>query len=443
MNRYFSFSVARVITTAAALAGGLSAFSSPGFAQGVATLSGTGGNSCTYTSVTTLPNGNITVACGAAANSATITIGTVGSLDAGLPDTASVPVACAGTGCNGVAISVVVSPAVAGIDVIGTATHNYSGASTQTFNVGGTAPATGTTQATVVVTVTSQGMAATTTPDLNGTVSKNIAIVNSTAAGTLSFSPPLASVTEGAAPVNVSVLRTGSGAQASDVSVAYSCSTLPAGYAPGITPAASGTLSWTGNDATAKTITINPTTVPDTVAGTVTCTLGATTGGAIADTTQFVLTVNKAGAGSSCVTTADQNLDLSTNPSASRVTATGFGTRTSATKVSITRSYVTGQTGQLSQVGLSHATGYTTALGVQFNVSECPGDFTTSMGPGCGATFSTRMPYTIRFTTVGTTGYCNVDPTKKYYINTRFVNPTSGASTCPSGTCGLYVNLYY
>ena len=82
---------------------------------------------------------------------------------------------------------------------------------------------------------------------------------------------------------------------------------LPAGYTPGFTPAASGTLTWTGADATAKTISINPTTVPDTVAGTVTCTLGATTGEAIPDAGQFVLTVNKASGGSTCPTVADVN----------------------------------------------------------------------------------------------------------------------------------------
>ncbi len=226
MTTRFSISISRLAAGAAALAAGLLAFAPASWAQGVATLSGAAGNSCSYTQVTTLPNGNITVTCGAAVNSATITIGTVGSLDAGLPDTANVPVACSGTGCNGVAVSVAVSPAVAGVDVIGTATHTYAGASTQTFNVGGTAPASGTAFATVVVTVTSQGTASTTTPDLNGTVSKNIAIVDTTAAGTLSFSPTLASVTEGAAAVNVSVLRTGSGAQAATVTVAYSCSTL-------------------------------------------------------------------------------------------------------------------------------------------------------------------------------------------------------------------------
>ena len=309
MTIRFPITISRLAAGAAALAAGLLAFAPISWAQGVATLTGAAGNSCSYTQVTTLPNGNITVTCGAAVNSATITIGTVGSLDAGLPDTANVPVACSGTGCNGVAVSVAVSPAVAGIDVIGTATHTYAGASTQTFNVGGTAPASGTAFATVVVTVTSRGTASTTTPDLNGTVSKNVAIVDTTAAGTLSFSPTLASVTEGAAALNVSVLRTGSGAQAITATVAYSCSVLPAGYTPGFTPAASGTLTWTGNDATAKTITINPTAVPDTVAGTVTCTLGGTTGGAIADTTQFVLTVNKAGGGGNCTTVADQSLE--------------------------------------------------------------------------------------------------------------------------------------
>lgn len=446
MTTRFSISISRLAAGAAALAAGLLALAPASWAQGVATLSGTTANSCSYTSVTTLPNGNITVTCGAAANSATISIGAVGSLDAGLPSNVQIPVSCAGTGCSGgVAISVAISPARPGVSLIGTTTHTFTGTGSQSFTVGGDATTT-VGNATFEVTLTDQGTATSTTPAVGGTVVKSVPIVDVTSPGTLSFSPTLATVTEGAAAINVSVLRTGSGAQAATVSVAYSCSALPAGYTPGFTPGASGTLTWTGNDATAKTITINPTVVPDTVAGTVTCTLGATTGGAVADTTQFVLTVNKVGGGGTCTTFADQNLDLSTSPTSSRVTATGSGTKTAATKVAITRVYTGGATGTLSDVGLSNATGYTTSTGIQFNVSECPGDFTTTLGPGCGATFSTRMPYTIRFTTVAGAGtsYCRVDPAKKYYINTRYVNPATGASTCAVGkTCGTYVNVYY
>ena len=444
MTTRFSISISRLAAGAAALAAGLLAFAPASWAQGVATLSGAAGNSCSYTQVTTLPNGNITVTCGAAVNSATITIGTVGSLDAGLPSNVQIPVSCSGTGCSGVAISVAINPARTGVSLIGATTHSYTGTGSHSFTIAGDATTT-VGNATFEVTLTDQGTASTTDPVLNATKTKSVPIVDVTAPGTLSFSPTLASVTEGAAAVNVSVLRTGSGAQAATVNVSYSCAVLPAGYAPAFTPASSGTLTWTGNDATSKTITINPTTVPDTVAGTVTCTLGATTGGAVADTTQFVLTVNKVGGGGNCVTSADQNLDVTLDPKISRVTATGSQLKTSATRFLATRTYVGGTSSAITQIGLSHSTANTTALGFQVNVSQCPGDFTTSMGAGCGPTFTTRAPYSLKFRTTagGLASSCLLDPAKTYYINTRFVNPTTGATSCPSGTCGLYVNLYY
>ena len=437
MTKRFSISISRLAAGAAALAAGLLAFAPASWAQGVATLSGTTTNSCSYTSVTTLPNGNITVTCGAAANSATISIGAVGSLDAGLPSNVQIPVSCAGTGCSGVAISVTINPAKAGVSLIGATTHTYTGAGSQNFTVGGDATTT-TGTATFEVTLTDQGTAATTTPALNGTVTKGIPIVDVTSPGTLSFSPTLASVTEGAAAVNISVLRTGSGAQAATVSVAYTCAALPAGYAPPITPAASGTLTWTGSDATAKVISINPTTVPDTVAGTVTCTLGATTGGAVADTTQFVLTVNKAGGGGTCTTVADQNQSLVAG-TVTRVTAAASGTKTSAVQIATVRNGAT-----LSYIGLTYpAPGNNTPTGMQYNLSACPGDFVTTMGTGCGPYYTTRGSGTLKVTTAAGNNYCRLEPGKNYYMNVRFVNPANGASTCASGTCGAYVAVNY
>jgi hypothetical protein len=439
MTTSFSISISRLAAGAAALAAGLLAFAPASWAQGVATLSGAAGNSCSYTSVTTLPNGNITVTCGAAANSATITIGTVGSLDAGLPSNVSVPVNCTGTGCNGVAISVAINPARPGVSLIGGTTHTYTAAGSQSFTVGGD----GTTtvgSATFEVTLTDQGTATSTTPAVNGTVVKSVPIVDVMASGTLSFSPVLASVTEGAAAVNVSVLRTGSGAQSPAESVAYSCSVLPAGYTPGFTPAASGTLNWAAGNATAKIITINPTTVPDTVAGTVTCTLGATTGGAVADTTPFVLTVNKAGGGGTCTTVADQNLSLASG-TATKVTASASGVKTSATNVATTRNG-----GTLGYIALTYpaaGSGTNTPTGMQYNLSACPGDFTTTMAPGCGPFFNTRGNGTLKVTTTAGTTQCHVEAGKTYYMNVRFVNPATGVSTCASGTCGAFVVVNY
>lgn len=427
MKRLLNFLATALATTA--LSAGLMLAPTPAFA-GVATLTGATGTSCDYTAVSIAPNGDITVTCGSTGSTATINIGTVGSLDAGLPSNVPIPVSCTGTGCSGVEVSVAINPARTGVSLIGVTTHTFASAGSQNFTVAGD----GTTtigNATFEVTLTSQGTATSTSPLLNGTKTKSIPIVDATAPGTLTFSPSVAAVTEGGPAITVSVLRTGSGAQAGTATVQYSCSVLPTGYTPGFSPAASGTLTWTGSDATAKTISITPTTVPDTVGGTVTCTLGGTTGGAIPDPGQFVLTVNKASGGSSCPTVADVNYDLSISSDTNQ-TFRLASLKTAAIKFSGLR------TRPIVSANVTYpAPGENPPNGFQFAVSQCPGDFTNSQGSGCVA-FSPRASATLAFGSA-----CTLDPTKKYYLNVRFVNPSTGASTCKTINCGAYINLSY
>ncbi len=442
-----------------ALAGGLAiaalaAFSPPAVAQtnpgaGIASLST--GSSCAYTSITTFPNGGVAVTCsGVAISSATISLGTVsGSLVAGTATTATVPVSCAGTACNGVIVDIAITPAVSGLSII-PSTHTFTGAGSRTITVDGTPPATGASNATVVVTLNSKGTATTTDPaNVGDTKSISIPIVSASEPGTLAFSPVSAAVTEGGAVQTVNVTRTGSGTSAPTVTVNYTCAALPSGYTPAITPAASGTLTWTGADAAAKPITINPTTVPASTAGSVTCTLSGPTGGATASTTAYVLTVNKAstGGGGTCTTTADVNVDFSTG-TLYRANFSMTAQKTGAVKFKASRGLVQSDGSIITQnnVKLSYSApipGGTAPSYYQVNISECPGDFTTTLGPSCGP-FNFSGPARTNYASVLTTGsssYCKgLDPAKVYYYNIRYLK-SDNSSGCSVGTCSNYVDM--
>jgi hypothetical protein len=431
---YFGLGIRAVAATAGLL---LAAFAPSGWAQGVATLSGTTTNSCSYTTITTQSNGNVTVSCSVTATTtATLTFGSViGSLSTGANSNATLPVNCAGA-CGGVAASLAVTTTNVSL---GTPTVSFTAAGTQNVIVNGTAPLTAG-SAPVTLTVTSIGSATSSTPALNGTMTANVPIVDSAAPGTLAFSPALASVTEGGAAVTVSVTRAASGSSAIDVSVAYSCAVLPTTYTPTFAPdvTGSGTLSWVGPDTTVKTFTINPTTVPGTTAGTVTCTLGATTGGATASTTAYVLTVNKTGTATSCSTQADKTFDLSTG-SVWRITGLSLGpNQTGAVKIKPSiGTYTTFLLSTTWPVPSTFA-----PAGVQFNISDCPGDFTRTLATYCGPYYKTSNR-TDKFSSTNTSpGYCMTpDPTKTYYYNIRFVSPSTGLSTCSAASCAVNVDL--
>jgi hypothetical protein len=87
--------------------------------------------------------------------------------------------------------------------------------------------------------------------------------------------------------------------------------------------------------------------------------------------------------------------------------------------------------------------GTNTPVGMQYNLSACPGDFTTTMAPGCGPYFNTRGNGTLKTTLTAGTTQCHIEAGKTYYMNVRFVNPATGASTCASGTCGAFVVVNY
>lgn len=415
---------------------GLLLAAAPTWAAGTATLAGATTNTCSYTSITTLPNGDVTVTCSTTApTTATISFGSVvGSLSTVMNSAATVPVNCAGA-CAGVQVGLAVSTTNVSLSA---PSVSFTAAGTQSVFANGTAPLTAG-SAPVTLTVTSIGSATSSTPALNGTLTTNVPIVDATTPGTLAFSPTAATATEGGAAVTVSVTRTGSGSAAGDVSVAYSCTALPTGYAPTFAPAASGTLSWVGADATAKTFTITPTTIPATTAGSVTCTLGAATGtpAPTVSTASYVLTVNKASTGGTCTTVADKEYDLSTG-TLSRANVLMGGGHTAAIKIKAQLGTTTSFTGSATWP----IPGYASPSSVQVNIAECPGDFTTSIAPICGPRYTTTG-FSTRFSSLNRveSWYCdNLDPAKVYYINLRYIT-SAGASACATTTCSMYLDL--
>ena len=87
--------------------------------------------------------------------------------------------------------------------------------------------------------------------------------------------------------------------------------------------------------------------------------------------------------------------------------------------------------------------------GVQYQISECPGDFTpNTLTPPerCGGYFASSSNASVNVSAAAVTNIyvCKLDPLKTYYLNIRFVNPATGVSTCPATkTCGINVNLYW
>ena len=433
--------LARPLMAAGAFAlAALGAVAPSSWAQGVVTLTGATSPTCTYTQITTLPNGNVTVTCSAAANTATIAFGTaIGSLStAADPSSAQLPVSCSGS-CTGVQVALSVTSPAAGVSVTSTLSFGAAGLLNATVNGSGPlAPG----NATIALQVTAAGAGVTTTPAVNGaTINGTVPIVDATQPGSLAFSPASATVIEGGAIQTVNVTRTGAGAAAPTVTVDYACTVAPVDYLPAITPSATGTLTWLNNDATAKPITINPTIVPTTTAGSVTCALTNPTGGATSSTTPYVLTVSKNVAGT-CTTVADQTVDLSTGITFRGVVNVGPGPGKSAA-VKFKPNNGTKMSALINTSWLVPGTKEPTA--VQVNIAKCPGDFTTVLGPRCGPTYKTsdKSDFVSAVDRVES-WYCDkLTPDTVYYFNVRYYNPATNLSGCAYTSCGAYVDISY
>jgi len=93
--------------------------------------------------------------------------------------------------------------------------------------------------------------------------------------------------------------------------------------------------------------------------------------------------------------------------------------------------------------------GMVVPTGVQYQLSECPGDFTANtLTPTvrCGGYFVVSSATVKTNATSSISLACQLDPTKTYYLNLRYVDPVSGLSTCDNGSgrnCTINVNFYW
>ena len=125
-----------------------------------------------------------------------------------------------------------------------------------------------------------------------------------------------------------------------------------------------------------------------------------------------------------CSTSADVNADIRLSNRAQVGASAG---QSAAVKF-----YAPGDARYGGTLLTSHTTTYSLPPQTQINVSECPGNFTNTLGEGCsdlayGESTNTKW---IRFSYPGA---CNIDPNKTYYLNIRFPGCT--------GTCGVFVDL--
>lgn len=63
-------------------------------------------------------------------------------------------------------------------------------------------------------------------------------------------------------------------------------------------------------------------------------------------------------------------------------------------------------------------------------ISTCPGDFNVP-----DACVRSRGMVTLNWSTIGEDKKCPIDPEKTYYINVKFTDGATGATTCKSGSC--------
>ena len=82
--------------------------------------------------------------------------------------------------------------------------------------------------------------------------------------------------------------------------------------------------------------------------------------------------------------------------------------------------------------------------GWTYQISECPGDFTPNPALNatlmrCGQFEGGQSNIMVNAGALPKSFYCNLDKTKMYYFNIKFVDP-NGAATCGAGTCAVYTD---
>ena len=124
------------------------------------------------------------------------------------------------------------------------------------------------------------------------------------------------------------------------------------------------------------------------------------------------------------------------------------GLQTAAIKFTPVRGPADADTGSMG-ILRAGVYGLIAPLGVQYQVSECPGDFTPNTllpATRCGGYFAAASNATVKVTaqTPPPAYSCILDRTKSYYLNIRYVDPATGLTTCMDGkTCGVNVNFYW
>lgn len=265
--------------------------------------------------------------------------------------------------------------------------------------------------------------------------------------GTIAFASPASSATENGAAASIAVNRSGSSA-GTVASVNFSCSSSLAGYAPAISPATSGTLSFTGDGS--RFITVTPGTLPGSASSaTVTCTLGSPSGGAgLGAFTAHALTVSKVSSGVNCSPgQVDATLDLSSEDFLTKGDIVFTNAQTGAVSFKATRYTAT----KLRYLIYWSVTQNPPRDGWQASISLCAGAGYDAVPPGNEAN-----PNNCRISDVFSEGgvdnstqapfqpfECVLEPGRVYYMNLRWVNPSNGGPGCPTGACGMRNALNY
>lgn len=265
--------------------------------------------------------------------------------------------------------------------------------------------------------------------------------------GTVGFASPASSVSANGSAATIAVNRVGSTA-GTVASVPYNCLSDVAGYNPSISPAASGSLSFTGDES--RSITVTPGALPSgTSRAIVTCTLGTPSGGAALGTfTSHALSVTQASSGTNCSDgPVAATLDLASDDSRSKDDIVFANGETGAVSFKATRFSFS----RLRYLIYWSVTQNIPLNGWQASISLCRGAGYDAVPPGNEAN-----PNNCRITDVFNEGgidistqapfkpyECVLEPGRIYYMNLRWINPSNGGPGCPTGTCGMRNGLQY
>lgn len=264
------------------------------------------------------------------------------------------------------------------------------------------------------------------------------------------------SVTDTAPGVAVTVTRFGNSGTATTATVSYACSAT-GGYAPQYSSgSATGSVSITGNGT--QSFTITPTVLPTGVtSSTISCVLSNAQVATLASPTSFSLVVTASGGGggggggSNCTGAAtSQFIDL-VGQSGNRAQITNLrngeiaSIRFPAKRVSSFGSLL----GTLISFTMP-VPGYPHPIdGWQMAISECQGEFNS---PPAGNTRPSSCGYfdTSTYGNLKTRAAdpfyawtCRLDPDKNYFLNIRWLDPSTGKSTCPAGACSAFADFSY